>query len=328
MRMLIIVLSLLLFLFSFTPAFAHVGYVVGVENFEANKGIDFLFLFSVFTNPLYVILMLVTAIATVGAYWILNKNKSVTRWTSAITNRAETYHEYVPLILRLALGSALIGAGSLHETISPILSASNFVAGIQVLTGFMLLFGLFIPALSIVAIALYGYAVTQNVYLLGNLDFLAIAVTLLLVSSHKPSMDNLFKLPLHAVSKKTQEYIPLILRLGIGIAMAFLGVYEKILNPNSSALVVQQYGLDRAIPVNDAMWVFSTGVIEFFVGAALILGFKTRLAATIALIVLTSSFFYFKEGVSAHVTLFAVLVVLFILGPGKKSLDTMLKGKL
>lgn len=328
MKVLIIVLSLLLFLFSFTPAFAHVGYVVGTENFEMNKGLDFLFLFSVFSNPVYVILMITTIIITLGGYWVLSKNNAVTKYTSDITSRAEQYQDYVPFILRLALGSALIGAGSLHETISPILSASNFVAGIQVLTGFMLLFGLFIPALSIIAIALYGYAVTQNVYLLGNLDFLAIAVTLLLISSHRPSMDNLFKLPLHTVNKKTQEYIPLILRLGIGVAMAFLGVYEKILNPNSSALVVQQYGLDRAIPVSDAMWVFSTGIIEFFVGAALILGFKTRLVATIALIVLTSSFFYFKEGVSAHVTLFAVLVVLFILGPGKKSLDTMLKGKL
>ncbi len=327
MKRITLIICLLFLVLSATPTFAHVGYVIGTDNFEARKGMDFIFLFSIFTTPGYIILMIATSLATIGGYVFLSKNKTVTKITGIITNRAEQYHEYIPLILRLALGSALIGAGSMHETISPLLAASNLVAGIQIAVGFLMLFGLFIPALAIVTIALYGYALSQNIYLFGNLDLVAIAISLLLVSSHKPSLDHLFSLPIHVVSKKTQELIPFILRIGVGCAMAFLAVYEKIFNPHSSALVVEQYGLDRALPVSDAMWVFSTGAIEFFVALAVLVGFKTRLVSTIALFVLTSSFFYFKEGVSAHVTLFAVLVVLFITGPGKKSLDALLSKK-
>jgi len=326
MKYFVPILSLFFLALSINSAYAHVGYVVGTENFESHKGLDTSFLLSVFSNPFYVILMIVTIIVVLSAYIVLSKNRFVLAWTKKVTTRAEKYDEYVPLLLRLALGSALIGAGSLNETVSPILHGTPFISQIEIVVGFLLLFGLFVPAMAIVCIALYGYAVTQNIYLIGNLDFLTISISLLMVAS-LPSLDDVLGIPFHTISKKAQELLPLVLRIGIGCAMTFLALYEKILNPHSSALVVQQYHLDHAIPVNAAMWVFSSGMIEIVVGIALLLGFKTRLVATIALLVLTTSFFYFKEGVAAHVSLFAVLVVLFITGPGKKSMDYMLGNK-
>ena len=309
------------------PAFAHVGYVIGDDAFNSRSGLDWTFLFSVFSNPIYILLMLTTAVATIGGYLLLYKNKHITAATTKITKKAEGYSEYVPLILRLSLGTALIGAGSMNEMVSPLLHASPFVATLQVILGFLMIFGLFTPALIIFTIMLYGFAVSQNIYLIGNVDLLFAGIALLLLANFRPSLDDLFSLPVHKVSQKTLEYVPLLLRLGIGIAMSFLAIYEKILNPHSSAFVVQKFHLGSAIPVSDAMWVFSTGAIEIVVGLMLILGFKTRLVSTIALLVLSSSFFFFKEGVSAHVTLFAILVCIFILGPGKKSIDYALNKK-
>lgn len=327
MKRLVPFFSLMLLIFSAKPSHAHVGYVIGEDAFNSRSGLDWTFLFSVFTNPLYILLMLTTLVLTVGGYLLLYKNKHIVVITSKITKKAESYSEYVPLILRLSLGTALIGAGSMNEMVSPLLHASSFLATLQVILGFLMIFGLFTPALIIFTIMLYGFAVSQNIYLVGNIDLLFAGITLLLLANFRPSLDDLFSLPVHRVSKKTLEYVPLLLRLGIGIAMTFLAVYEKILNPHSSAFVVQKYHLGSAIPVSDAMWVFSTGAIEVVVGLMLILGFKTRLVSTVALLVLSSSFFFFKEGVAAHVTLFAILVCIFILGPGGNSLDNYFSKK-
>jgi uncharacterized membrane protein YphA (DoxX/SURF4 family) len=70
------------------------------------------------------------------------------------------------------------------------------------------------------------------------------------------------------------------------------------------------------------MWVLSAGLIELAVGLALLLGWHTRTAAAIAFIVLSASFFYFSESVYSHVTLFATLSIIFILGAGSHGIDT------
>jgi len=100
-----------------------------------------------------------------------------------------------------------------------------------------------------------------------------------------------------------------------------LAVYEKILNPHISELIVNDFGLQNVFPVSVSMWVFSTGVIEFIIGFALFIGFYTRASATIAFAVLSLSFFYFGEDVSSHITLFGILSVLFVTQGGKLSVD-------
>ena len=127
------------------------------------------------------------------------------------------------------------------------------------------------------------------------------------------------------VSEKLGKlYVP-ILSISIGLALTFLEVYEKILNPHASELVVAKYNLTSAIAVSPEMWVFSVGVIELVVGLFLLIGFKTRLTSAIAFAVLVVTFFYFKEDIFSHVTLFGSLSVLFITGGGIWSIDKYLE---
>jgi uncharacterized membrane protein YphA (DoxX/SURF4 family) len=125
----------------------------------------------------------------------------------------------------------------------------------------------------------------------------------------------------HTPIKKWEKYIPLIGRLGLGISMTYLALYEKIFNPHLSELVVSKFHLTSAIGVSPAMWVLSAGIIEFAVGLFIIIGFHTRLTSAIAFVVVTTTFFFFKEEVYAHVTLFGMLSVLFITGGGHYSVD-------
>jgi uncharacterized membrane protein YphA (DoxX/SURF4 family) len=123
---------------------------------------------------------------------------------------------------------------------------------------------------------------------------------------------------------KLIDWAPVILRLALGTTLIWLAITEKFLNPRVSEAVVIDYDLQSVIPVSTAMWVFTVGVIEFAVGLVLVLGLYTRAFSMIALIVLTLSFFYFKEEIAGHVTFFGALVVLMVTGAGKWSVDAII----
>jgi len=225
--------------------------------------------------------------------------------------------------LRLSLGIALIGASVAHVLISPVLQVGAF-AGIELIVGFALLAGFLVVPSAIVALILYIIALSQSFYIVGNLELASALISLLILGSMRPGLDDLFGVP-HIKTERFKKYVPLLLRLGIGGALVFLSLYEKVLNPHVSDLVVDKYGLNNIIPVGAAMWVFAVGMIELVVGLFILIGFQTRLITAIAFVVLMTTFFFFKEEVYSHVTLFGVLSALFITGAGPWSLDGLLK---
>jgi len=187
--------------------------------------------------------------------------------------------------------------------------------------GFFLMAGFMTGFSAIVALVLFIFALTKDPYLIGSFDILGLILSLFALDSRRPGVDDIIGIPDFLHIKKLREYLPTILRMGIGIGMAYLAIVEKILTPQLAALVAENTGLVDVIPVSAMMWAFSAGVIELVVGLMLVVGFKTRLAAVAALFILSMSFFYFGEDVTSHVTLFGTLSVVFILGVGKLGFD-------
>ncbi len=297
-----------------TALLAHVGYVLNESERIEHSGTDFSFLYRAFSNPANILLVLTTIAIISALYFLLRKSVFVAKYAALIESRAESYLELIPWMIRLGLGIALIGAGSGNVLISPILSGFSQFSFIQILLGFLLLSGFLLAPAILGVILLFLFALTKNFYLLGNIDFLALAVALFIIAEPKPGVDDLFRFPFLSPLKNLKKYIPLILRIGIGSAMMFLAVYEKFLNPHLSQLVVERYRLTSIIPVSTEMWVFSAGLIEFLMGFLLFVGFQTRLVSAIAFLVLTLSFFYFHEAVYSHITLFTLLSILFVTG--------------
>jgi uncharacterized membrane protein YphA (DoxX/SURF4 family) len=245
----------------------------------------------------------------------------------AISEKADSYLIFTPWMLRLALGIALIGSGTSMNLISPALYGYASFGTIQILIGFLIMAGFMVIPATIAAIGVYIYALFQDVYILGNLDFLAVAVALLVLDNEKPGLDDLLGMPKISPFSSFKKFVPLILRIGIGGAMVYLALYEKIFNPNLSELIVRGFDLQGVVPVSVEMWVLSTGLIEFAIGMLLLLGMFTRIVSAIAFIVLSLSFFYFGEDVASHITLFGILAVLFITEGGKVSVDKLLSNK-
>ncbi len=303
-------------------ASAHVGYVLDHPAVEANQGADLVFLAGAF-QPTYIGMMLATILVTGLLLWWLSRNNESVRRMRRIVRQASRYGPFIPWIARLGVGIALIGAGSAGVMISPAVSTPwPWFSTVEVLVGFLILAGFLTSLAAWAALILFLITLLHASYLVGNLDFLALVLSILVLGSSRPGIDDLFSIPFLAPLTKLRASVPLLLRLGIGLGMTYLALFEKLLNPNLSRIVVEQYSLTSVIPVSSSMWVFSAGVIELAVGLFLLLGVLTRATVAVAFLVLSLSFFYFGEAVYSHITLFATLSILFVTGGGSVSLDS------
>lgn len=308
-----------LFLPSITKA--HVGYVVPKEQFDASLGQDFPFAFDALFHGENWVLMGSTIAVLLLLLFLSHKSYFIQNYIDRVTTHLRSYYEFIPWILRLSLGIALMGAGAKQVLISPVLQTQVF-GGIELIVGFLLLSGFLLLPATIFSIILFFKAISVDFYIIGNLDYFAIGIALLILQNAKPGIDDILGVP-RLNSEKLAPFVPFVLRVGIGFALIFLALFEKFLNPHLSEQVVNIYNLTSVINVPATMWIFSAGVIELIVGICLLLGFHTRLVSVIAFFVITTTFFYFKEDVFSHITLFGTLSVLFVTGGGKWSLDRL-----
>jgi len=291
---------------------AHVRYIADEATVDSLSGLDFSFLLSALQNPLNVKIISITAVAVFCLVWLIPKIGFLRRKLAFIDSHASSYKDLVPWMARLSLGIALIGAGTSGYLINPVVQTIDF-SQIQIIAGFMLLAGFLNVLVVPVVVYLFVVALLRDWYLVGALDVLVLALILFINDSRRPGVDDIIGIPDIKISK-WKKYIPIIARVGTGFGLLFLALYEKILNPHLSAFVVEATELTSVVPVSPEMWVLSAGVIEVILGVFLIVGYRVRLVSVITFFVLASSFFYFKEDVSSHITLFGITSILFILG--------------
>lgn len=265
--------------------------------------------------------MFATAVVLLACIYFIPKTTIWRAFSAHMEKHLVSYQDFLPWMARLSIGIALMGAGTASVFFSPVVPAFAPIPFFLILTGFFYLIGFLLIPTTIFLIILFFIALSGHFYLFGNLDLLALLVAFLALHDERPGVDDIFGIRLLTILKLPRTWAPLILRIGIGGAMIFLALYEKILNPHFSQLVVDQYALTSVVPVSSQMWVFGAGVIEFLVGLCLLLGYYTRLVSVVAFLILSLSFFYFKESVYSHVTLFGLLSMLLVLGGGKWSLD-------
>lgn len=319
------IFSILSLLFMPILAFAHVSYVIPKDDFSANLGSDTAYIANTLSSFQFILIGVISLAAVVFLIYLSRKIPFVNKNINSIEQRLSSYHEFIPWIARLALGIGLLGAGVEGVLLSPTLSGMFAFSFIQTLLGFFFLMGFMLTPTIIVTIGLYFFALTKSFYIIGNLDILALALGLLFFHSARPGVDDILGTSWLKFIKINRHFLAPIMRFGVGFAMLFLALYEKIFNPYVSELVVHKFNLANIIPVSPNMWVVGTGVIEALLGVLLIIGLYTRLTAIVSIFVLSLTFFYFKEAVYSHVTLFSILAVVAIEGGGLASIDALRK---
>lgn len=321
MKYIYIILSFAIIYLIPNSALAHVRYLVDEEDVAKNSGIDNAFLLSPLMDIKNIGLMIGTIAIALLVFYNWHRVPFLKNRINYICKRATTYKVFIPWILRLSAGISLIGSGVSEVLISPALTGFGAFATLQILLGFLFITGFLVIPTALASIFLYFLALQVDPYIVGNLDFFAIVLALVIVENERPGIDDLIGMPHYSPFKRLKSLVPFIMRMGIGVAMVYLAIYEKILNPHISEIIVREFGLMNVFPVSPEMWVLSVGIIEFVIGFLLIVGFKTRLMSAVAFVVLSGSFFYFGEDVTSHITLFGVLAILFITEGGSFSYD-------
>ncbi|MFB6175655.1 MAG: DoxX family protein, partial [Halobaculum sp.] len=124
------------------------------------------------------------------------------------------------------------------------------------------------------------------------------------------------------------DWIGPILRLSIGVQFVFLGVTQKLMQPDQAAQVVTKYELQQVVPVAPEVWVAGAGLTEAAVGLLLLAGVYTRATAAVAFVLFTTTLFGLPgDPVLAHISLFGLTSALLVTGAGKYSVDRLSVGQ-
>ncbi len=254
------------------------------------------------------------------------------------------YYDLVPWMLRLSLGLPLVGAGFAGYFFSPEVTWS--VRVFQVAVGFLLLFGLATRAVAAVGLLAYLAALPFAPDLLLAFEYVPGFIAIVLIGSGRPSADHVLNQiagtpgtiygrfdPVHRLAnwfnrtiEPYERYAATVVRAGLGIAFAYLGVVEKLLAPGTGLAVVEKYDLTAVVPVDAGLWVLGAGLTEIALGAALLLGVFTRGGAAVAFLMFTLTLFGLPDDpVLAHVTLYGMVSMLLITGSGPLAIDNRLR---
>ncbi|MBW3582550.1 MAG: DoxX family membrane protein [Euryarchaeota archaeon] len=276
---------------------------------------------------------------------VLPRLKTWDAWRLALTATMEDYRPFLPWILRLSAGIALVAAGVTRTWFVPHLDhGSRVVAILFLATGFGILVGVLVRPLALLAIALWGFAFAfLGTDLLYAAETVAALVALTALSAGSPSVDDIMARTMQGapgplsrlarlsrflgperdadLSDAYQDWMPFVLRVGLGVSLLAAGLGEKLLSPAAAFWTVDHYGLAFG-PVTPALWVASAGFVEALIGLLLLVGLGTRPIAVAAFLVLTVTLFALPDDpVAAHVPLWGVASAVIVLGPGGWSLD-------
>ena len=252
-----------------------------------------------------------------------------------------SYRPYLPWMLRLSMGLPLVGAGFAGYYFSPSVPVEARL--LQVFVGFTLLFGLATRLVAAVGLAAYlvGLAAHFPTMLLAS-EYVPGLLAIVALGPGQPSADMLLRRvavtdgtalsrvrdaptpgELFARAGLTHEIVPTIVRVGLGLNFAYLGVTQKWLRPGRGLAVVEQYDLTAVVPIAPELWVFGAGLAELTVGVLLVAGCFTRGAAAVGFVLFTTTLFGLpNDPVLAHVTLFGLSSALLVTGSGPYALDS------
>jgi uncharacterized membrane protein YphA (DoxX/SURF4 family) len=318
------------------PAAAHVDYVT--EGSDATTARELLA--AVAGDPASLVLLAggaaagVAVVAAYLRYGVLIPDVEVARRTLA------SYRPYLPWLLRLAMGLPLVGAGFAGYYFTPSVPVEARL--LQVGVGFLLLFGLATrpAALAGVVAWVVGLA-TYGSPMLLSVEYVPGLLAIFLVGPGQPSADALLRrlavtdgtyasrfrslpAPAQVLSRVGlgRDLAPTVVRVGLGLNFAYLGVTQKLLAPGPALDVVAKYDLTSVVPVTPELWVAGAGLTELAVGLLLVVGAFTRGSAAVGFLLLTTTLFGLPDDpVLAHVTLFGLTSALLVTGSGPYALD-------
>ena len=239
-----------------------------------------------------------------------------------------------PIFVRLAVAGALFFGATSDAFLGPELPLSQlpfalalrillYLASILILLGFYTEIGAIIGllAFAIATISFGDYTVTY-------LNYFGEFIVLALFGMRYLSFDKLLFGPLKGWRAHWEVYETTVVRIAYGIALIYAGLNVKILHPDLSLRVVNDWNLTQfhwLFPHDPVLLVLGAGLAEIVIGIFLLIGFEVRMTVLISLFYITLSLLYFGEAVWPHLLLYGISLSLLV-QPEILTLDHFLFG--
>ena len=311
------------------PLIAHVDYITDPESSPD----PIRFLLDTLGQPGSLPLLGIGVVVVLVAVLAWSRWRPMEEPRMRFIERARSYRDYLPWMVRLSVGLVLIGAGLSRVRFVPNIESGELFALLLTATGFLLLLGLAVRPAALVALGAYVVTLVSHPELVMMLDVAGGLVVAAVLGPGRPSLDDLLRAAFprgpgarvateNFASGGYGDIVPLLVRLGLGGAFLASGIVDKLIIYDQALAVVDRYHLTSVVPVTPELWVVGAGIIETTLGIAILLGVMTRFSAAVGFAVLTLALFALPDDpVIAHVGLFGLSSLLVILGGGRWSLD-------
>jgi uncharacterized membrane protein YphA (DoxX/SURF4 family) len=313
-----------------TTVQAHEAYVLPKADFErglVSPGVDLL---AVLQNAADFSIFIRVSLGVLGLL-ILNFLFKQSRFGQKTDEYFYRLQKYGPLITRLTLSVSLFFSALSLSFLGPELSISMlfFHTGLQALLFIcsgLFLIGYLTEIAAVICLTIFLLLMFQfGFYQFTYLNYLGEFIVLALFGSRTFSLDQKLFGPLKRF-KKYQEYETTIVRIFYGAALTFAAVTIKILHPQLSVEVVNNYNLTQftwLFPKDPWLVALVAVLSEITIGIFIIIGFELRLTILISLFYITLSLIYFREAVWPHLLLYGISINL-LAAPPKFSVDEYL----
>jgi uncharacterized membrane protein YphA (DoxX/SURF4 family) len=315
------------------PVLAHVIYVTPEEPSPDPIG----FLIETLSDPLALVLVLGGLALAVVALLAWLRWRPVWQPWERLVERAWTYRELVPWMLRLSFGLVLIGSGLTRTVFAGDAPMGGWPYILQTALGFLLLLGFAVRLAALAGLVGYAVALVMEPKLVVIWDLAGGLLAIALVGPGRPSLDDLLRAAFPrgpGARLATDRFgvasyadaVPLVVRFALGGALLASSVVDKLLVYRQGLATVERYQLASVVPVSPELWVVGAALVEGALGLAILLGIATRLSAIAAFSVLTLTLFALPDDPAiAHVGLFGTASILVVLGAGRWSVDAWLE---
>lgn len=311
---------------------AHVDYVTDPEGSPDPIG----FVLDALAQPGSLLILVIGGVVVLAGVLAWARWRPLEDARLRLIERTDSYHDFLPWIVRLSVGLVLIGAGLSRVLFLPTLEADGLAGLLLTASGFLLLLGLAVRPAALVALATFAVIIVSNPELVMMLDVAGGLGVAAILGPGRPSVDDLLRAAFprgpgaraatrNLARTRYDDVVPLLVRLGLGGAFAASGIVDKLLIYDQALAAVDRYSLISLVPVAPELWVVGAILVETALGIAIILGVLTRFSAVVGFAVLTLALFALPDDpVIAHVGLFGLSSVLVVLGGGRWSLDRVL----
>jgi uncharacterized membrane protein YphA (DoxX/SURF4 family) len=307
----------------------HVDYVTEPASSPDPLG----FVLDALGRPGSVLILLAGAVVTIAAIAAWAWWRPLEEPRRRFIEHTNSYHEFLPWIVRLSVGLVLIGSGLSRVQILPTEPAGGLVPLVLTATGFLLLLGLAVRPAALLALAVYVVTLVGHPEAVMMLDVAGALGVAVVLGPGRPSVDDLLRAAFprgpgtraataNLAQDRYDDVVPLLVRLGLGGAFVASGIIDKVVIYDQALAAVDKYGLTNVVPVSPELWVLGAAVVETLLGLAIVFGVMTRFSAIVGFAVLTLALFALPDDpVIAHVALFGLSSALVVLGGGRWSLD-------